>query len=126
MAGNAWGPNALMARVRRLHFPHIGREALEPQRLLRGLRPMPLLLLLTWLLQRTDGVAQNARAETDLTRAIVLALGERGLHADPDNVQRGTRILFAAHYIERIGDRVTNIAEDVVFLASGEIEDLNP
>jgi len=48
------------------------------------------------------------------------------MRADPDNVQRGTRILFAAHYIERIGDRVTNIAEDVVFLASGEIEDLNP
>src|SRR5262249_6638154 len=48
------------------------------------------------------------------------------MRQDPDNVQRGTRILFAAHYIERIGDRVTNIAEDVVFLASGEIEDLNP
>ncbi len=38
----------------------------------------------------------------------------------------GTRILFAAHYLERIGDRVTNIAEDVVFLATGEVEDLNP
>ena len=48
------------------------------------------------------------------------------MRADPDNVERGTRILFASHYIERIGDRVTNIAEDVVFLASGEIEDLNP
>jgi phosphate transport system protein len=48
------------------------------------------------------------------------------MRADPGNVDRGTRILFAAHYIERIGDRVTNIAEDVVFLASGEIEDLNP
>jgi phosphate transport system protein len=48
------------------------------------------------------------------------------MRQDPDNVERGTRILFAAHYIERIGDRVTNIAEDVVFLASGEIEDLNP
>ena len=48
------------------------------------------------------------------------------MRADPDNVERGTRILFAAHYIERIGDRVTNIAEDVVFLASGEVEDLNP
>ena len=48
------------------------------------------------------------------------------MRADPDNVERGTRILFAAHYLERIGDRVTNIAEDVVFLASGEIEDLNP
>ena len=48
------------------------------------------------------------------------------MRADPDNVDRGTRILFASHYVERIGDRVTNIAEDVVFLASGEIEDLNP
>jgi phosphate transport system protein len=48
------------------------------------------------------------------------------MRQDPDNVERGTRILFASHYVERIGDRVTNIAEDVVFLASGEIEDLNP
>jgi phosphate transport system protein len=48
------------------------------------------------------------------------------MRADPGNVERGTRILFAAHYLERIGDRVTNIAEDVVFLASGEVEDLNP
>lgn len=43
-----------------------------------------------------------------------------------ENVDRGTRILFAAHYLERIGDRVTNVAEDVVFLATGDIEDLNP
>ncbi len=48
------------------------------------------------------------------------------MRANPDNVDRGARILFAAHYLERIGDRVTNIAEDVVFLASGQIEDLNP
>ena len=45
---------------------------------------------------------------------------------DPANVDPGTRILFASHYLERIGDRVTNIAEDIVFLASGEVEDLNP
>ena len=45
---------------------------------------------------------------------------------DPDNVERAARLLIAAHYIERIGDRVTNIAEDVVFLATGEHEDLNP
>jgi phosphate transport system protein len=48
------------------------------------------------------------------------------MRADPGNVDRGARILFAAHYLERIGDRVTNIAEDVVFLATGDIEDLNP
>jgi phosphate transport system protein len=48
------------------------------------------------------------------------------MRADPANVERGTRILFAAQALERIGDRSTNIAEDVVFLATGEIEDLNP
>ena len=45
---------------------------------------------------------------------------------DSSKVDAGTAILFAAHYLERIGDRVTNIAEDIVFLASGEVEDLNP
>jgi len=48
------------------------------------------------------------------------------MRAHPENVDRGARILFAAHYLERIGDRVTNIAEDIVFLASGDVEDLNP
>jgi len=48
------------------------------------------------------------------------------MREDSGNVERGTRLLFAAHYLERIGDRVTNIAEDVVFLATGDIEDLNP
>ena len=48
------------------------------------------------------------------------------MRADPANVERGTRILFAAHDFERIGDRVTNIAEDVVYLATGQVEDLNP
>lgn len=48
------------------------------------------------------------------------------MRADPANVERGARVLLAAHYLERIGDRVTNIAEDVVYLATGRIEDLNP
>ena len=48
------------------------------------------------------------------------------MRVDPANVERGTRILFAAHDFERIGDRVTNIAEDVVYLATGQVEDLNP
>lgn len=48
------------------------------------------------------------------------------MRAAPENVDRGTRLLLVAHDLERIGDRVTNIAEDVVFLARGEIEDLNP
>jgi phosphate transport system protein len=44
----------------------------------------------------------------------------------PDKVRQATHMLFAAHHLERLGDRVTNIGEDVVYLATGRIEDLNP
>jgi len=45
---------------------------------------------------------------------------------DPGNVERAMRLLIAARYMERVGDHITNIAEDVVFLSSGQHEDLNP
>ena len=48
------------------------------------------------------------------------------MRGDPSAVERGTRLILASHWIERIGDRVTNIAEDVVYLATGQVEDLNP
>jgi phosphate transport system protein len=48
------------------------------------------------------------------------------MRADPANVERGTRIIIASHYLERIGDRATNVAEDVVYLVTGDVEDLNP
>lgn len=48
------------------------------------------------------------------------------MRKDPANVDPGARVLFAAHYLERVGDRVTNIAEDIVFLATGVVADLNP
>lgn len=48
------------------------------------------------------------------------------MRADPGNVERGTRIIIASHYLERIGDRATNIAEDIVYLVTGDVEDLNP
>ena len=48
------------------------------------------------------------------------------MRRDPANVERGTRIIIASHYLERIGDRSTNIAEDIVYLVTGDVEDLNP
>jgi phosphate transport system protein len=44
---------------------------------------------------------------------------------DPNLAPPVTSLLFAAHDLERIGDRVTNICEDVIFMVSGEIEELN-
>jgi phosphate transport system protein len=48
------------------------------------------------------------------------------MEASPNRARQATHMLFAAHHLERLGDRVTNIGEDVVFLATGQIEDLNP
>jgi len=48
------------------------------------------------------------------------------MRTDSTTVERGTRLILVAHWVERIGDRVTNIAEDVVYLATGKVEDLNP
>jgi phosphate transport system protein len=44
---------------------------------------------------------------------------------DPSTIQRGTRLLWVAHNLERIADRVTNICERVVYLVEGRIQELN-
>ena len=74
-------------------------------------------------------LARKVAAEDDQVDALYHKIFDEVLElmrSDPGNVDRGTRILFAAHYLERIGDRSTNIAEDVVFLSTGDVEDLNP
>ena len=48
------------------------------------------------------------------------------LSTAPERARQTTHMLFAAHHLERLGDRVTNIGEDVVYLATGQVEDLNP
>ena len=47
------------------------------------------------------------------------------MSANPDRVRQLTHMLFVAHHLERLGDRVTNIGEDVVYVATGQVEDLN-
>ncbi len=44
---------------------------------------------------------------------------------DPRTISRATYLLWVAHNLERIADRVTNICERIVFLVSGKYEELN-
>ena len=81
------------------------------------------------LVDQDEALARDVAARDDLVDDLyhgIFAEMLELMRADPENVDRGARVLFAAHYLERIGDRVTNVAEDVVFLATGETEDLNP
>jgi phosphate transport system protein len=85
--------------------------------------------IVTALIDIDDRLAREVALRDDevdhLYRLIFADVVER-MRQEPAAVERGTRLILAAHWIERIGDRVTNVAEDVVYLATGQIEDLNP
>jgi len=85
--------------------------------------------ILTALIDVNDRVAREVAARDDEIdhdyHALFGHVIER-MRNDPTTVERGTRLILASHWIERIGDRVTNVAEDVVYLATGRVEDLNP
>jgi phosphate transport system protein len=44
---------------------------------------------------------------------------------DPRTITRATHLLWAAHNLERIADRVTNICERVAFMVTGRMEEMN-
>jgi phosphate transport system protein len=44
--------------------------------------------------------------------------------ADPSTIDRATHLLWVAHNLERIADRVTNICERVLFLVTGKMVEL--
>ncbi|MBM3941557.1 MAG: phosphate signaling complex protein PhoU [SAR202 cluster bacterium] len=44
---------------------------------------------------------------------------------DPQTIQRATWLLWAAHDLERIADRATNIAERVIYLVTGKMVEIN-
>ncbi|MHB8992513.1 MAG: phosphate signaling complex PhoU family protein, partial [Chloroflexota bacterium] len=44
---------------------------------------------------------------------------------DPRTITRATYLLWAAHNLERVADRATNICERVVFMVTGQMEETN-
>ncbi len=93
---------------------------------------------------RTHDMLQQAMevyAEADYDRAYNVALMDdkiddsyqslthellQSMLEDEKSTTRGLYLLFAGHNLERIGDRATNIAERVIFMASGKMKELNP
>jgi phosphate transport system protein len=44
---------------------------------------------------------------------------------DPKNIERTNYLLWTAHNLERLADRVTNICERTVFVATGELQEID-
>ena len=45
--------------------------------------------------------------------------------ADAKSIERANWLLWVAHNLERVADRVTNICERTIFIVSGELKDLD-
>ena len=45
--------------------------------------------------------------------------------SDPTTITRATYLLWVTHNLERIADRVTNVCERVIYMCTGEMEELN-
>ena len=43
---------------------------------------------------------------------------------DPKNIERANWLLWVAHNLERVADRVTNICERTIFIATGEMNEI--
>ena len=56
----------------------------------------------------------------DIFETVVKAMISR-----EHSVRKGMHLLFAAHNLERIVDRVTNISERVIFMQTGVMEERN-
>ena len=44
---------------------------------------------------------------------------------NPRTIQGATYLIWTAHNLERTADRVTNIAERIVFMVTGKMEEMN-
>jgi len=73
---------------------------------------------------KARAIAARDDAMDQLYQAIFDELVEI-MAKNPSAAERATYLLWCAHNLERIGDRVTNIAERVVFVGTGDMKELN-
>ncbi|MDP2727617.1 MAG: phosphate signaling complex protein PhoU [Dehalococcoidia bacterium] len=121
------------------HAEGIGRLVLRiaDQPLLKPLIDIPrmakkcqedLLLVLQAFIDHDVELARRICAEDDEVDALYKQVFSELLiimMGDPRTVDRATYLIWVAHNLERIHDRITNIGERVVFMVTGRVEQLN-
>jgi phosphate transport system protein len=69
--------------------------------------------------------AVASEPEIDAAEEVVVEQVLAMMREDPGLATLGTYLLWIAHNYERVADRATNVAEHVVYVASGQDVDLN-
>jgi phosphate transport system protein len=73
---------------------------------------------------RDDKAARETSARDDMLDELYKQIQRELISImieDPKKITRSTYLLWVSHNLERIGDRVTNICERIVFLVTGEM-----
>jgi phosphate transport system protein len=83
---------------------------------------------LTAFVDRDDEAARKICDEDD----AVDSLYDKSYHGliqeiikTPADVSRITYLIWTSHNLERIADRVTNVCERVIFMVTGQLEEIN-
>ncbi|HEU0297257.1 MAG TPA: phosphate signaling complex protein PhoU [Anaerolineales bacterium] len=82
---------------------------------------------LTAFIQEDAGVARGIAEEDDIIDALYeqIYIEVIDLVTDnPMNMERGNYVLWVAHNLERMADRVTNVCERAVYIATGELGEI--
>ncbi|MBI2994728.1 MAG: phosphate signaling complex protein PhoU [Gammaproteobacteria bacterium] len=79
--------------------------------------------------EERDAVAAEVIAATDddldrLNHQVVNEIIEF-MRKNPDAIANGTKLIWLTHNFERVGDRVTNIGEQILYITSAKMRDLN-
>lgn len=78
--------------------------------------------------RNVNGAREVAARDNEMDRlyhrTFETLIAEMGQGTDSDGALRAVTLLLVAHNFERIADRVTNVAEDIAFLETGEVVEL--
>ena len=83
---------------------------------------------LTAFIEEDVATAENIPAEDDVIDELYEQIYRELITcvmADPTAIERSNWLVWAAHNLERVGDRVTNICERTIFIATGEMEEVD-
>lgn len=74
--------------------------------------------------QAREVAAKDSEIDRLYNRLFDDLIEDMGKGTDAEDALRSVTLINIAHNLERIGDRVVNVAEDIVFLNSGEVVEL--
>ena len=83
---------------------------------------------LTAFIEEDAEAARSVAQEDDIIDALYMQVYVEVIDlvvAHPNDMQRGNYVLWVAHNLERMADRVTNVCERTMFISTGELGEIS-